>query len=142
MVYYGGYPREVGLLRRQMAEAAFVPPMITSGANSSEEYDLIAGKAAEGTLVVADRRFNTAEFSQSSRRVLRAAYQMIWICASRGVTPASKSGHRRSGPRARQMASPWLKRCVWDVSRLRYRVRFDDEGNVQGPLGEPALWLW
>ena len=24
-VYYGGYPREVALLRRQMAEAVFVP---------------------------------------------------------------------------------------------------------------------
>ena len=21
-------------------------------------------------------------------------------------------------------------------------ARFDEEGNVQGPLGEPALWLW
>ena len=34
-LYYGGYPREIGLLRRQMAEAGFLPPMILSGAGSS-----------------------------------------------------------------------------------------------------------
>jgi ABC-type branched-subunit amino acid transport system substrate-binding protein len=75
VLYYGGYPREIGLLRRQMGEAGFVPLTITSGANSSEEYDLIAGKAAEGTLVVADRWFDTAEFSRFETS-LRAAYRM------------------------------------------------------------------
>ena len=61
--------------------------------------------------MVADRWINTEEFSQFEAS-LRAAYQMDWICASREVTPASKSGRRRSEPRARQMASPWLKRCA------------------------------
>ena len=52
VVYYAGYPRAAGLLRRQMAQAAFVPKMITSAPSGSEEYELIAGRAAEGTLVV------------------------------------------------------------------------------------------
>ena len=60
VVSYGGYPPSVGLLRRQMAEASFLPTLIASTANGSEEYYLIAGEAAEGTLVVADQRFNTA----------------------------------------------------------------------------------
>ena len=111
VVYYAGYPGEVGLLRRQMAEASFFPTLITSAPSSSAEYDLIAGRAAEGTLVVALRRFNTAEFSQFEAS-LRATYQRIRICAPREVTPASRSGRRLSWLRARQMASPWLKRCT------------------------------
>ena len=142
LVYYGGYPREVGLLRRQMAEAAFIPPMITSGANSSEEYHLIAGQAAEGTLVVADRRFNTPEFSQFEAS-LRATYKMesdlrvtrgyasvrIWaqaVVAAGTADSIAVAGALRSG--------------TFHVFGME--ARFDDEGNMQGPLGEPALWVW
>jgi branched-chain amino acid transport system substrate-binding protein len=37
VIYYGGYPREVGLLRRQLGEAGFLPAMITAAPNISEE---------------------------------------------------------------------------------------------------------
>jgi branched-chain amino acid transport system substrate-binding protein len=142
VVYYGGYPREVGLLRRQMAQAEFEPPMITSGANSSEEYDLIAGQAAEGTLVVADRRFNTAEFSEFEAR-LRAAYQMdsdlrvtrgyasVKIWAQAVVAAGSTDGIA---------VAQALRSGTFHVFGIE--ARFDDEGNMEGPLGEPALWLW
>jgi branched-chain amino acid transport system substrate-binding protein len=109
VVSYGGYPPSVGLLRRQMAEASFLPTLIASTANGSEEYYLIAGEAAEGTLVVADQRFNTAEFSRFEES-LRAAYHTDSDVRNTRVTPASTSGRRRSRPRARQMAWPWLKR--------------------------------
>ena len=142
VVYYGGYPREVGLLRRQMAEASFVPPLITSAANSSEEYDLIAGQAAEGTLVVALRWFNTAEFSQFEAS-LRAAYQMDSdLRATRGYASVKiwAQAVRAAGTTDGIAVAQALHSGTFHVFGID--ARFDGEGNVQGPLGEPALWLW
>ena len=141
-VYYGGYPREVALLRRQMAEAVFVPPLIASGANSSEEYDLIAGPAAEGTLVVADRRFDTAEFVDFEFK-LRAAYGMESdLRVTRGYASAeiwaqavATAGTTEGGAVARALHSG-----TFDVFGIR--ASFDERGNMKGPLGEAALWIW
>jgi branched-chain amino acid transport system substrate-binding protein len=142
VVYYGGYPRGVGLLRRQMAEAAFVPPMIASGANSSEEYDLIAGQAAEGTLVVADRRFNTAEFSKFEAS-LRAAYQMDSdLRVTRGYASAKiwAQAVATAGTTDGIAVAQALHSGTFHVFGIE--ALFDDEGSMQGPLGEPALWVW
>jgi branched-chain amino acid transport system substrate-binding protein len=142
VVYYGGYPREVGLMRRQMAQAAFVPRMIMSGANSSEEYDLIAGQAAEGTLVVADRWFDTAEFAQFQASV-RAAYQMDSdLRVTRGYASVKiwAQAVGAAGTTHGIAVAQALHSGTFHVFGID--TRFDDEGNVQGPLGEPALWVW
>jgi branched-chain amino acid transport system substrate-binding protein len=142
VVYYGGYPRKVGLLRRQMAQAAFIPLMITSGANSSEEYDLIAGPAAEGTLVVADRWFNTAEFAQFEAS-LRRAYQMSSdLRVTRGYASVKiwAQAVGAAGTTDGIAVAQALRSGTFHVFGID--VHFDDQGNVQGPLGEPALWLW
>ena len=64
VLYYAGYPREAALLRRQMAEAGFLPPMVGGNALANEDYGLIAGPAAEGTLMTSYRPLETAEFSK------------------------------------------------------------------------------
>jgi branched-chain amino acid transport system substrate-binding protein len=142
VVYYGGYPREVGLLRRQMAEAAFVPPMITSGANSSEEFGLIAGQAAEGTLVVADRRINTAESSEFETN-LRAAYKMDSdLRVTRGYASVKiwAQAVAAAGTTDGAAVARALRSGTFHVFGIE--ASFDDEGNMQGPLGEAALWVW
>jgi branched-chain amino acid transport system substrate-binding protein len=142
VLYYGGYPREVGLLRRQSAEAGFVPPMVTSGANSSEEYDLIAGEAGEGTLVVADRRFDTPEFAQFSANLL-AAYRMDPdLRVTRGYASAKiwAQAVASAGSTEGTAVAEALHSGTFRVFGIE--ARFDDAGNMQGPLGEPALWVW
>jgi branched-chain amino acid transport system substrate-binding protein len=142
VVYYGGYPRAVGLLRRQMAQAAFVPKMITSGANSSEEYDLIAGQAAEGTLVVADQRFNTAEFAQFEES-LRAAYHMDSdLRVTRGYASVKiwAQAVEAAGTTDGVAVAQALHSGTFHVFGVK--ASFRDDGNVQGPLGESGLWLW
>jgi branched-chain amino acid transport system substrate-binding protein len=142
VVYYAGYPREVGLLRRQMAEASFFPTLITSAPSSSEEYDLIAGRAAEGTLVVALRRFNTAEFSQFEAS-LRATYQMDPdLRAARGYASVKiwAQAVLAAGTTDGIAVAQALHSGTFHVFGID--ARFDGEGNVQGPLREPALWLW
>jgi ABC-type branched-subunit amino acid transport system substrate-binding protein len=116
--------------------------MIASGANSSEEYDLIAGQAAEGTLVVADRRFNTAEFSQFEAS-LRAAYQMDSdLRVTRGYASVKiwAQAVGAAGTTEGIAVAQALRSGTFHVFGID--ARFDGEGNVQGPLGEPALWLW
>lgn len=142
VLYYSGYPREIGLLRRQMGEAGFDPLTITSGANSSEEYDLIAGQAAEGTLVVALRRFNTAEFSQFEAS-LRATYQMDPdLRAARGYASVKiwAQAVLAAGTTDGIAVAQALHSGTFHVFGID--ARFDGEGNVQGPVREPALWVW
>jgi branched-chain amino acid transport system substrate-binding protein len=142
MVYYAGYPREVGLLRRQMAEASFFPTLITSAASSSEEYYLISGQAVEGTLVVADQWINTAEFSQFEES-FRAAYHMdpqflakIGYASVKIWAQAVVAAGTTDGIAVAQA----LHSGTFHVFGID--ARFDGEGNVQGPLREPGLWLW
>ena len=142
VVYYAGYPREVGLLRRQMADASFFPTLITSAPSSSEEYDLIAGRAAEGTLVVALSRFNTAEFSQFEAS-LRATHQMDPdLRAARGYASVKiwAQAVLAAGTTDGIAVAQALHSGTFHVFGID--ARFDGEGNVQGPLREPALWLW
>lgn len=142
VLYYGGYPREIGLLRRQMGEAGFNPVTITSGANSSEEYDLIAGKAAEGTLVVADRPFNTTEFSRFEAS-LRATYRMdADLRVTRGYASVMiwAQAVAAAGTTDGLAVAQALRSGTFDVFGIE--ASFDSEGNMQGPLGEAALWRW
>jgi branched-chain amino acid transport system substrate-binding protein len=142
VVYYAGYPRAAGLLRRQMAQAAFVPKMITSAPSGSEEYELIAGRAAEGTVVVALRRYNTAEFSQFEAS-LRPTYQMDGdLRAPRGYASVKiwAQAVLAAGTTDGIAVAQALHSGTFHVFGID--ARFDGEGNVQGPLQEPALWLW
>ncbi len=142
VLYYGGYPREVGLLRRQMAEAGFEPPTIVSAANTSEEFGLIAGPAADGTLVVADRRFDTAEFSRFEAS-LRAAYQMpsdLRVTRGYGNAKIWAQAVVAAGTTDGSAVARALHSGTFHVFGIE--ARFDDQGNVQGPLGEVTVWVW
>ena len=142
VLYYGGYPREIGLLRRQMAEAAFLPPTIIAATNTSEEFGLIAGPAAEGMLVVAERPFDTTEFAQFEARFL-AAYQ---------VAPDLRAtrGYRSAKIWAQAVAAAGTTDGTAVAQALHSRTfhvfgtdaRFDEQGNAQGSLGELAVWVW
>ena len=142
VLYYGGYPREIGLLRRQMAEAAFLPPTIIAATNTSEEFGLIAGPAAEGTLVVAERPFDTTEFAQFEARFL-AAYQ---------VAPDLRAtrGYRSAKIWAQAVAAAGTTDGTAVAQALHFQTfhvfgtdtHFDDQGNAQGSLGELAVWIW
>jgi branched-chain amino acid transport system substrate-binding protein len=142
VVCYGGYPPSVGLLRRQMAEASFLPTLIASTANGSEEYYLIAGEAAEGTLVVADQRFNTAEFAQFEQS-LRAAYNMdADVRNTRGYASIHiwAQAVEAAGTTDGIAVAQALHSGTFHVFGIE--ASFRDDGNVQGPLGEPGLWVW
>jgi branched-chain amino acid transport system substrate-binding protein len=142
VLYYGGYPREIGLLRRQMADAAFLPPTIIAATNTSEEFGLIAGRAAEGTLVVAERPFDTAEFSQFEAR-FRAAYHV-------GPDLRATRGYRSAKIWAQAAAAAGTSDGTAVAQALHSQTfhvfgtdaGFDAQGNARGSLGEVAVWVW
>ncbi len=141
-LYYGGYPREIGLLRRQMAEAGFRPPTIISAASTSEEYGLIAGPAADGTVVIADRRFETAEFSRFEA-TLRATYQMpsdLRVTRGYSNTRIWAQAAEVAGTTDGAAAAEALHSGTFRVFGIE--ARFDEHGDIQGPLGEATVWRW
>ena len=141
-LYYGGYPREIGLLRRQMAEARFHLPTIVSATNTSEEYGLIAGPAADGTLVIGDRRFDTAEFSKFEA-TLQATYQMPSdLRVTRGYSYAKIWAQAVEASRTTDGSAVARALHSGTFHVFGVEARFDDQGNVQGPLGEVTVWVW
>jgi branched-chain amino acid transport system substrate-binding protein len=142
MLYYAGYPREIGLLRRQMAEAGFLPPAILSGAVTSQEYVMIAGPAAEGTLVVADRSFDTVELSQFAAKLREASLGEADLRSTRGYSSVKvwAQAVEAAGTTDGTAVAQALHSGTFHV--LGVEARFDTEGNAQGPLGEAALWVW
>ena len=124
------------------ALASFLPTLIASTANGSEEYYLIAGEAAEGTLVVADQRFNTAEFSQFEDS-LRASYNMDSdVRNTRGYASIHiwAQAVEAAGTTDGIAVAQALHSGTFHVFGIE--ARFRDDGNVQGPLGESGLWVW
>ena len=142
VLYCVGYPSEIGLFRRQMAEAALLPPTIISGANTSEEFGLIAGPAAEGTLVVADRSFDTAEFSQFEARFRAAYHGRPDLRATRGYRSAKiwAQAVAAAGTTDGTAVAQALHSQTFHV--FGTEARFDDQGKLQGSLGEVGVWVW
>ena len=141
-LYYGGYGRPAALLRRQMAETQFLPTMMVSSGAGAEDYQLIAGPAAESTLVTGDPLLETAEFSDFESRFRAAAGVKSDIrgrTAYRGVmiwAEAVKAAGTTDGPAVAEA----LHSRTFYVSGVE--VRFDSKGNAQGPLAENGVWVW
>jgi branched-chain amino acid transport system substrate-binding protein len=141
-LYYGGYGRTAALLRRQMAEARLLPTMMVSSGAGAFDYGLIAGPAAEGTLVTGDPVLETAEFFDFERRFRasagmssdirgRTAYRSaaIWV-------QAVKAAGTTDGPAVAEA----LRSGSFRVSGVE--IHFDGKGNAQGPLVEDDVWVW
>ena len=140
--YYGGYGRTAALLRRQMAAARFLPTMMVSAGAGAYDYSLIAGPAAEGTLVTGDPVLDTVEFLEFEVRFRaaagtdsdirgRTAYRgaMIWAQAVKAA-----------GTTDGLAVAEALHAGTFRVSGVE--VRFDSKGDAQGPLVEIGVWVW
>jgi branched-chain amino acid transport system substrate-binding protein len=116
--------------------------MVAAAVNTSEEYGLIAGPAADGTLAVANRRFDTAEFSRFEAD-LRVAYQMP---SDQRVTSGYSNAKiwaqavETAGTTNGSAVAQALHSGTFHVFGIE--ASFDDRGNVQGPLGEATVWVW
>jgi ABC-type branched-subunit amino acid transport system substrate-binding protein len=95
-----------------------------------------------GTVVIADRRFDTAEFSRFEVS-LREAYQMPSdLQATRGYsnTKIWAQAAEAAGTTDGTAVTRALRSGTFRVFGIE--ARFDDRGEVQGPLGEATIWIW
>jgi ABC-type branched-subunit amino acid transport system substrate-binding protein len=91
---------------------------------------------------VADRRFDTAEFAQFSASLL-AAYRMDPdLRVTRGYASAKiwAQAVATAGSTEGTAVAEALHSGTFRVFGIE--AHFDEAGNMQGPLGEPALWVW
>ncbi|HEX2137044.1 MAG TPA: branched-chain amino acid ABC transporter substrate-binding protein [Microvirga sp.] len=141
-LYYGGYGRTAALLRMQMAEARFLPVMMVSSGAGAYDYGLIAGPAAEGTLVTGDPVLETPESADFEVRFRaaagvksdirgRTAYRAAMLWAQ-----AVKAAGTTAGP----AVADALHSGTFHVSGVE--VRFDSKGDAQGPLVANGVWVW
>jgi branched-chain amino acid transport system substrate-binding protein len=141
-LYYGGYGRTAALLRRQMTEAQFLPAMMLSSGAGAYDYGLIAGPAAEGTLVTGDPVLKTAEFFDFEARFHAAAGMESDIRGRTAYRSASiwaqavQAARTTEGP----AVADALRSGRFHVSGVE--VQFDSKGNGQGPLVEDSVWVW
>jgi branched-chain amino acid transport system substrate-binding protein len=142
VLYYAGYSREAALLRRQMAEAGFLPPMIAGSGAGSEDYGLIAGSAAEGTLITRTRAIDTperVEFDAKFRAAYRfdadnrgrLAYRDVMIWAQAVAAAGATDG---------LAVAQALRSGTFHV--MGVEASFDAKGDVRGPLAVASLWVW
>jgi branched-chain amino acid transport system substrate-binding protein len=141
-VYYGGYQREGALLRRQMGEAGFTPPLMAGEGINGEDYGLIAGPAADGTLM-------TDAFIPEGPevRAFEARYE-----AAYGVVPygGAFAGYRGVMIWAQAVAAAGATDATTVADALRresfeflgLKLGFDAKGDVTGPLAGVSLWVW
>ena len=103
---------------------------------------MIAGPAAEGTLVVADRPFETVELSQFAARLREANLGEADLRSTRGYSSVKiwAQAVEAAGTTDGTAVAQALHSGTFHV--LGVEARFDAEGNAQGPLGEAALWVW
>ncbi len=103
---------------------------------------MIAGPAAEGTLVVADCPFDTVELSEFEARLREAYLGEADLRSTRGYISVKiwAQAVEAAGTTDGTAVAQALHSRTFYVFGID--ARFDGEGNVQGPLGEAALWVW
>jgi branched-chain amino acid transport system substrate-binding protein len=137
VLYVGGYYTEVALMARAARERGYSVQLVSGDSMASEEFGLIAGSAAEGTLFtfVADprgnpeaarvvERFRAENFEPDSYTLLSYAAVQAWAQAVENV-----------GSLELQAVIASLHNHQFDT--VLGRIDFDDKGDLTA-----QSWIW
>jgi branched-chain amino acid transport system substrate-binding protein len=101
VLYVGGYPTEIALMARAARDRGYLVQVVTGMSLASEDFGLIAGAGADGTLFIdnADprRRAEAAPWSSGSEH----------RGTSRRVIPYTRMPPSRYGRRRRRKSARW-----------------------------------
>jgi branched-chain amino acid transport system substrate-binding protein len=141
IVYYGGYPAEVGLLVRQARAEGHVFQLVSGDSLYTEQFALLGGEAAEGVIfssypdarhnpeaAEAVARFRAAGFKPEGLTLYHYASVQVWAQA------AEKAGTFAGG----ELAAVLRRERFPTVLGL---VGFDAKGDVTGVAGF-AWYVW
>jgi branched-chain amino acid transport system substrate-binding protein len=140
VLYYGGYVPEAGLLIRQARERDYGVQLVSADGLSSEDFWLIAGTAAEGTLFTSFRD-PSGEPGAAAILELARARQIEpnpRVLYSYGAVQAWAAAVARAGSLEPQEVSRALRSHEFDT--VLGRIRFDEKGDVIPAGFEWFVW--
>jgi branched-chain amino acid transport system substrate-binding protein len=137
VLYYAGYSPEAGLLIRQLRDRGDDLQLVSADGLSSEDFWLIAGTAAEGTLFTSfrdpSRNPGAAAIIERARgRGIVPTYRVLY---SYGAVQAWTAAVERAGSLDFEAVSTSLHSHEFDT--VLGRIRFDEKGDVS-----PAAFDW
>jgi branched-chain amino acid transport system substrate-binding protein len=140
VVYYGGYVPEVGLLIRQARARDYGVQLVSADGLSSEDFWLIAGTAAEGTLFTSfrdpSREPGAAAILERAR--VRQIEPNSRILYSYGAVQAWAAAVAKAGSLDLEEVTAALRRHEFET--VLGRIRFDNKGDVIPAGFEWFVW--
>jgi branched-chain amino acid transport system substrate-binding protein len=130
VLYYAGYPREAGLLIRQVRDRGDDLQLVSADGLSTEDYWLVAGEAGEGTLFTSysDPSGNpgaAAIMKRARARKIEPKYRMLY---SYGAVQAWAAAVEKAGSLDFEAVSKSLHSHEFDT--VLGRISFDEKGDV------------
>jgi branched-chain amino acid transport system substrate-binding protein len=140
VLYYDGYAPEAGLLIRQLRDRGDDLQLVAGDGLSSEDFWLIAGAAAEGTLFTSFRDPSSdpaaaAILERAHERRIVPNYRVLY---SYGAVQAWAAAVEKASSLEPQAVSTSLHRHEFDT--VLGRIRFDEKGDVLPAAFEWFVW--
>jgi branched-chain amino acid transport system substrate-binding protein len=140
VLYYGGYVPEAGLLIRQARDRDYGVQLVSADGLSSEDFWLIAGPAAEGTLFTSfrdpSREPGAAAILERARaRQVEPNYRVLY---SYGAVQAWAAAVEKAGSLDLEAVGSSLRNHEFDT--VLGRIRFDAKGDVIPAGFEWFVW--
>jgi branched-chain amino acid transport system substrate-binding protein len=137
VLYVGGYHTEVALMARAARERGYLVQLVSDDALATEEFSLIAGQAAEGTLFTfsADPRRNREAAPIVERFRAENFEPAGYTLLSYGAVQAWAQAVKKAGSLELQAVIRSLRSHQFDT--VLGRIGFNDKGDVTTPS-----WVW
>jgi branched-chain amino acid transport system substrate-binding protein len=143
VLYYAGLRHEAGLIVRQAYDQGYRPQVVASDGVGGEEFALIAGPAADGTLMTyLARPPATAENALLAERFAAKGYAGsfgLGTFRSYAVVQAWAQAVEHAGAFAPDAVAEALRTFKFDTAVGR--IGFDDKGDVTG-FGTYVWYVW
>ncbi len=140
VLYYAGYPPEAGLLIRQLRDRGDDLQLVSGDGLSSEDFWLIGGSAAEGTLFTSFRDPSSdpeaaAILERAREHGIVPTYRLLY---SYGAVQAWAAAVEQAGSLEPAAVSTSLRSHEFDT--VLGRIRFDEKGDVLPAGFEWFVW--
>ena len=143
VLYYAGYTQEAGLIIRQARESGYNLQLVTGDAVAAEDFALIAGPAADGTLMTYGQGPPaTAENTLLSERFAAKGYEGSFGLApfhTYAIVQAWAQAVEHAGTFAPDAVAEALHTLQFDT--VLGRIGFDEKGDVIG-YGTYIWYVW
>ena len=137
VLYVGGYYTEAALMARAARDRGYVLQLVSGDALSTEEFELIAGSAAEGVLFTfaPDARRNAEAASVVKRFRAENFEPEGYTLATYAAVQAWAQAAERANSLDLQAVIAWLHSHQFDT--VLGRKGFDSKGDITG-----TSWVW